>query len=284
MKLIEKTVPRFNLFMYSVAASQLAKQNNIEEGPLLLAMASAIRNGELKVRDPETGAYFVVDAGMDNPSPYVTVQDVNNWLSINGYPYLWNGNVSPQITATVVSSGSQKTNIFLSMKQLNVSELGVVFVGDKPDCGSGNAMLEISARGKKVRMSLAELDLVDRRRGSLNSQGVILLGMAAKIKLPNTPANAKKMQRLREVFKAHLGISSDPFFPHNKTNGWEPIFKLENKLGAADERAKVEAERRTVSLDQRNEWGERASADYYEDEENSIGAEWLRQKDIEMQH
>jgi hypothetical protein len=270
--------------MYSIAAAQLAKQNNIEEGPLLMAMASAVRSGELKVRDPKTGAYFVVDAGIDNPSPYVTMQDVNTWLISNGYPYCWDNSSANSTISTCSSGGSKKTNIFLSMKQLNASELGVVFVGDTPDCGRGNSMLEISARGKKVRMSLAELDLVDRRRGSLNSQGVILLGMAAKIKLPNTPANAKKMQRLREVFKAHLGISSDPFFPHNKSNGWKPIFKLENKLGAADERAKAEAERRTVSLDQRNESGEKASADYYENDENSIGAEWLRQKDMEMQH
>ena len=99
MKLIENTVQRFNLCMYSVAAAELAQQNNIEECSLLLEMAGAIRKGELKVRDPKTGAYFVVDAGMDNPSPYVNYEDLNNWLSIRGYQFQFQPNPLSKITA-----------------------------------------------------------------------------------------------------------------------------------------------------------------------------------------
>jgi len=183
-----------------------------------------------------------------------------------------------------VPSGGPITDVFRRMKNLTVDKLSIAFVGDKPDSGMGNNMLEISAMGETRRVPLAELDLVDRRRGSLNCQGTILLGMAKKVKLKNSPENSKKMQRLRTVFKKHLGIKSDPFFPSNKSDGWKPIFRLENKLGAKDERAKWEGEFKTESWEQRNESGEKVSA-YHESngmDKNDEAGDWIKERESQL--
>ena len=57
------------------------------------------------------------------------------------------------------------------------------------------------------------------------------------------------MTRLRQIFRNHLGISNDPFTPYYKGVGWEPRFEIYDKRGAADERAKREAECRTDSYE-----------------------------------
>ena len=144
-------------------------------------------------------------------------------------------------------------------------------------------MLEICARKETRRVALAALELVDRRGGSVNSQGVVLLGMANTKNLPHSGANAAKMKRLRDVFRAHLGIKADPFEPYRKSAGWVPRFKIADKRGAADERAKREAERRTDSYEQLNERGDRF-ADFGQshqsfDDENEPGAQWLKNND-----
>ena len=147
--------------------------------------------------------------------------------------------------------------VFLAMENLDASELTITFVGDKSETGLGaNNMLEILARKETRRVALAVLELVDRRRGSTNSQGVVLLGMALKKKLTHTGANAAKMKRLRDVFRSHLGIRGDPFESYRKGAGWVPRFKIADNRGAADERAKREAERRTDSYEQLNERGD----------------------------
>lgn len=184
-----------------------------------------------------------------------------------------------QIPAIIAPCG-----IFLSMKKLDASELTISFVGDHSESGLGaNNMLEISARKETRRVALAALELVDRRSGSVNSQGVVLLGMANTKNLPHSGANSAKMKRLRDVFRAHLGIKADPFEPYRKSAGWVPRFKIADKRGAADERAKREAERRTDSYEQLNERGDRF-ADFGQshqsfDDENEPGAQWLKNND-----
>lgn len=114
-------------------------------------------------------------------------------------------------------------DVFLAMESLDASELTIAFVGDKSETGLGaNNMLEIVARKEIRRVALAVLELVDRRGGSANSQGVVLLGMALKKKLTHTGANAAKMKRVRDVFRAHLGIRGDPFEPYRQSAGWVP--------------------------------------------------------------
>ncbi len=147
--------------------------------------------------------------------------------------------------------------VFRAMENLDASELTITFVGDKSDGLGANNMLEITARKETRRIALAALALVDRRGGSANSQGVILLGMALKKKLTYTGANAAKMKRLRDMFRSHLGISGDPFEPYHQGAGWVPRFMIADKRGAADERARREAERRTDSYEQLNERGDR---------------------------
>ncbi len=177
--------------------------------------------------------------------------------------------------------------VFIAMKNLAANEVSITFVGDKAESGIGaNNMLEISARGKTMRVALAALDLVDRRRGALNSQGVILLGMAQKRKLSRTEPNSAKVTRLRKVFSKHIGIKDDPFDPYRQGVGWVPLFMIADKRGAADERAKREAERRTDSYEQMNEHGDRFADNDKTDQdldlensENELGADWLKNND-----
>ena len=177
--------------------------------------------------------------------------------------------------------------IFFSMIKLTADEVSIAFVGDKSESGIGaNNILEITARGEIKRVALAAIDLVDRRRGSLNSQGVILLGMTQKKKLIRTDKNTKKISRLRQVFHQHLGISADPFHPYCQGAGWEPRFKICDKRGAADERAKRDAELRTVSYEQMLESGERVSdlnsTHQSFGSENDDTDEWLKANDPDV--
>jgi hypothetical protein len=102
MTQIPKPIPKLGLYPYSHAVEDIAKQMGFSDGPktsLLLEMASAIRKGELQVRSSETGAPSVVTPNTNNPSPYVTINDVNNWLKVRGFTYTWapqNILISPQ--------------------------------------------------------------------------------------------------------------------------------------------------------------------------------------------
>ena len=184
----------------------------------------------------------------------------------------------------VLAVSGSPCNIFLAMEKLDASELSIAFVGDKSETGlAANNMVEICARHETRRVALGVLELVDRRRGSVNSQGALLLGMANKMRLPHSGANAAKMKRLRDVFRAHLGTRTDPFEPYRKGVGWVPRFKITDKRGAADERAKREAERRTDSYEQLNDRGDRFADTYEADRSvdcgNDDADEWLKNND-----
>lgn len=188
---------------------------------------------------------------------------------------------------------ANKCGVFLAMENLTADEISIAFVGDKTDAGLGaNNMLEISARKETRRVPLAALDLVDRRRGTPNSQGGILLGMVQMRKLFRTEANAKSVSRLRKIFYKHLGIKDDPFENYRASAGWEPRFKITDNRGAADERAKQEAERRTSSLEQLHEQGVQFAgtstldssfdSSDCDESENDPAAEWLRDNDPDL--
>lgn len=200
----------------------------------------------------------------------------------NGQPTSVDGARVPSSTSNGAPVGP--CAVFLAMENLVASELSLAFVGDKGESGLGaNNMLEISARGTTKRVALAALDLVDRRRGTLDSQGVILLGMAQRQKLPRTDKNAKKMTRLREVLRRHFGVVGDPFEQFRKNAGWVPHFKISDNRGLADDRAKQDAERLTVSYDQLTESGAQfADADRgnsFSDGDDDAAAEWLKDND-----
>ena len=239
--------------------------------------------------EDELPDFELVDPNLDN----LDIEEIKEELTKNSKktkfsPIKSMDQLVPEVanpsTVTGVPSSAQTTDVFRKMKNLTAVKLSIAFVGDKPDSGMGNTMLEISAMDETRRVPLAELDLVDRRSGSLNHQGAILLGMAKKTMLKNSPENSKKMQRLRAVFKKHLGIESDPFYPFNKYDGWKPIFRLENKLGAKDERARREGEFKTESWEQRNELGEKVSA-YHESndmDENDEASDWIKEREGQL--
>jgi len=173
---------------------------------------------------------------------------------------------------------------FRAMQNLSADELTITFVGDRSDFGlAANNLLEISARNTVRRVALASLGLADRRHGGANRQALILLGMAKRQRLPSSPLNARKMTRLRDAIRIHLGLVGDPFQPYREHEGWVPRFKVVDKRGAADERAKREGERRTESLDtvierQAGLQRARGSHRYFEAEGDEADA-WLQQHD-----
>ena len=179
-------------------------------------------------------------------------------------------------------------DVFLAMKKLTADEVSITFVGDKTEYGIGtNNLLEISARGETKSVALAAIGLIDLHSRSLNEQCATLLGMAQKMKLPSSVANKKKISRLRDVFRNHLGISDDPFEPYRKSAGWVPRFQIFDKRGAADKRALREARRTAVSFEELTERGTQfgdtnqthESFDSENDTENDAAADWLKDND-----
>jgi hypothetical protein len=193
-----------------------------------------------------------------------------------------NGEDSP--SAANQPSTADPRAAFLAMENLIANELNIAFVGDQSESSLGaNNMLEITARKETRRIAVAELNLVDRRQGTLNSQGVILLGMAQRKKLTHSANNATKVKRLRDVFRNYFGVKGDPFEPYRKGAGWVPHFKITDKRGAADERAKREAERRTDSYEELIERGDNFTApnqsqEHFDDEDDAA-SDWLKDND-----
>jgi hypothetical protein len=182
------------------------------------------------------------------------------------------------------AAASKQCEIFRSMKNLTFDELHIAFVGDKSESGLGsNNMLEISARHQSRRVALGELNLVDKRRGSLNGQAAILLGMAKRYSPPLNEKNSTKMARLRNVLRINFGIEGDPFDPPHKNGGWMPRFRITDRRGLADERARDEAERRMTHLEQRS-YSSAVPTAVHDSEDPSgteleSGEDWLRDND-----
>ena len=159
---------------------------------------------------------------------------------------------------------------FRSMDKLTADELTITFVGDKFEGSSvvgTNNFLRITARKTRKNIALSSLNLVNMQSGGLNGQGVTLLGMTRKSRPMPSLANAQKISRLRTILKECLGVKGDPFDP--KSAGWVPRFKIEDKRGEADERAKRDSLKyKTDSHEKRNRFGEKASefADSYSTE------------------
>lgn len=166
---------------------------------------------------------------------------------------------------------------FLALSNLSASEVSIEFAaGD-----SGGAILNVTARHVTRRIALAELDLFDRRKGDMNIKGAVMLKWATgeRVSADSRKGMPKQIERLRKELKSRLGITDEPIV-HNGGTGYEPAFKIQDKRGAADQRAKREAERRTVSLDELQESGiqfegnERAECDH--ESEGDAADEWLR--------
>jgi len=167
--------------------------------------------------------------------------------------------------ADVADGKTETCAVFRAMTDLTADEVTIVLVGDKEESGMGaNNMLEITARQETRRVPLAELDLVDRRQGHLNSQGVILWGMAMRQRTTtDDKTNSKKVERLRRALCSNLGIAGNPF-PYLPDVGWKSEFKLVDNRGATAKRARRDAEIRTDSLNQLNARGRQVAARFDE--------------------
>jgi hypothetical protein len=152
---------------------------------------------------------------------------------------------SPTRTA-MAENGFDPLSVFREMENLTPDEIRLRF--------APNAIIEVSARKVLRRVPYAAFDLIDRRTGGeLNKLGGILLAICENRVVPKTgKGNGKAISRLRTVFAKQLGLQGDPF-----SREWRPNFQIEDARQAADERAKREAERRTVSFDE-----ERHSSEY----------------------
>ena len=176
--------------------------------------------------------------------------------------------------------------VFREMENLAADEVTIAFVGDRNEDGLGaNNMLEISARDvKRKRVPLATLDLIDKRTGKLNRQGLILLGLAKIQMLPRGSENTQRMSRLRSSLCRCVGLHGDPFEDCKLRGGWQPRFQIVDRRGAADERAKREGERHTEPFDQVTARGSQladtndamGSSDHEEDDADA----WLREYDL----
>ena len=190
---------------------------------------------------------------------------------------------SPDQQHATQNPSKDPCSAFRSMKNLTADEISITFVGDKNEYGIGaNNLLEISARDTTKSVALAAIGLIDMHSRQLNSQCTILLGMAQKIKLPYSSANSKKISRLRGVFRSYLNCTDDPFDLYRKAVGWNPRFKISDNRGAADVRAKREAERRTSSLEQLQEKGTQFAQDdqtqSFEGDDADDAYEWLKNR------
>jgi hypothetical protein len=192
-------------------------------------------------------------------------------------------NNAPYATADVphcVSAVLDPCETFRQMKNLTSDELSITFVGDKAESGlAPNNILEISARNESRRFTLGELGLVDLRSGSVNSQGIAPLGMAQRLNILNNAKNAKKMSRLRVTIRKKLGVKDNPF-DRLPNSGWTPRFLVADKRGLGDERAKTEAQRRTVSIDQLNSFADQSievdGPEYPFESENDDADDWMK--------
>lgn len=171
---------------------------------------------------------------------------------------------------------------FLALPNLSASEVSIEFATGE----SGGVILNVSARNVTRRLALAELDLFDRRKSEMNEQGGLLLGLAQgrHIKNANDGKTSKQIGRLRKALKSNIGIKDDPI-PYQDGMGYLLGVKVSDKRGAADARAKLEAERRKVSLDDLQErgvqFGDHGQGDYcYETTDKEMAGDaadkWLR--------
>jgi hypothetical protein len=188
---------------------------------------------------------------------------------------------SPDQQNTTQNPSKDPCSAFRSMKNLTADEISITFVGDKNEYGiAANNLLEISARDTTKSVALAAIGLIDMHSRQLNSQCTILLGMSQKINLPYSVANGKKISRLRGIFRSHLNCTDDPFDSYRKAVGWNPRFKISDNRGAADLRAKREAERRTSSLEQLQENGaqfpQNDQTQSFEGDDADDANEWLK--------
>jgi len=100
--------------------------------------------------------------------------------------------------------------------------------------------------GKEQKHShFRSIGLMGERRNEPNFLGGILLGLSRGVKFPiktNPECKDKTaLSKIRKALKSLTGISEDPFYPINDSDGSKPIFTLIDDRKNADVRAKQRA-------------------------------------------
>ena len=130
MSQIPKAIPELGLYLYTNAVDEIAENaglSDTEINRLRLDMAGAIRNGDLRVVKPETGARYTVTPCMDNPSGYVSNEDVNYWLQTQGFPYRWTPRpVTSKPVNALEDAVSETTKPQSATTQVEIENSGVV--------------------------------------------------------------------------------------------------------------------------------------------------------------
>ncbi len=142
--------------------------------------------------------------------------------------------------------------------------------------------------GKDLRITshFRKIGLMGAAKNIPNHQGIILIGMSQGQQIPRASspkANEKtSVAKIRSALKKLTGISKDPFYPINESDGWRPKFTLEDDQKNADLRAK----KRAVNLEYDDKkFYSAAVSDYEEaeehntrpfDNENDDTSQWLR--------
>ena len=98
---------------------------------------------------------------------------------------------------------------------------------------------------KRVQTHFNDIGLMGKAKKTPNNQGFILIGLSGGHKFPKNSKPEKKdttaVSKIREALKSLTGISEDPFYPINDSDGWKPKFKLIDDRNNADVRAKQRA-------------------------------------------
>jgi len=131
------------------------------------------------------------------------------------------------------SSGSTEgLDVFKTMEQLSARAVTVRLL--RKDEYSQPDRVEISALGVKRTVFCTDLGLIDKRNGTLNRAGSMLLALSKSTPALNIKAPEQAMKELRKIFR-DIGITEkDPFHP--KATNWKPRFKLMDAIKQADQR------------------------------------------------
>jgi hypothetical protein len=292
---VDEVAPKVFGYTIEGAAKAIAEKYDVPERKLRDSIFEAAAKGELIVRDPQTGLPYTPKLRRDFWE-VISPSDANAWLEKQGVGYrldplpksgdrdLSSVMAPPASAPKTGDDGASSTcAVFREMVGLRPDEVTIEFAAGE----SGGAVLNIIARGQRKRVTAQDFGLFDRRKAESNVSAGLLLGMAQGLKPKHASSrDSKRVSRLRDVLKKHLGISADPFAPYSENRGYLPRFTVLDKRDAAKERAEREANRKTDPLDSPKvmarvdqQQAEEHQREERDDLEDDPAAKWLSEHD-----
>lgn len=251
-----------------IAALQIRMDACAARHSLAQSLTSALRN---EIGNPDS----VIVALNDNSSidPQLTVESVSIWASNFGIGFLaW----------VLANNDNDKTDA----KDIRWEDVTIkIYKNYRIAYFSGTN----GQKGKVVRFQ--DIGLMGTRKNKPNDLGSLFITLSKKKKFPegknSLPSDKTAISKLRNSLKQLTGLSSDPFSPFNKAEGYKPRFTLIDDRRNADERAKKRAVHLPINDNQDNA-SENDEAPDYEDEyaeapdfndENDAGGKWLKKNE-----